>query len=123
MTSAAVQELAEQSAEIKAIEATAPKTVAELRKEFEDAKKATDAAKDRYDLFVSGGGPDSDATASDDRPSVEIDLWNAYRAAQRAEAKAIYAWSTARDAAYAALKAQRDPNDKDECCDGSSCLG
>jgi hypothetical protein len=109
MSELAAQLSAENTA-VAASESDAPKTLAELKAAKEAAKRATDAAQNRYYAAVAENATDVETQA-------EIDLHATWKACQQAETNAVGAF-------YDALRAQpRDPNDKDECCDGVSCLG
>lgn len=46
--------------------------------DLDRAEKVAENTHREYLDFVGGAGSLSDSTPSDDRPSVEIDLWNAY---------------------------------------------
>jgi hypothetical protein len=109
MAELAAQLSAENTA-VSAVEADAPKTLAELKQAKEVAKRATDAAQHRYFAAVAEGTGEEETQA-------EIDLHATWKACKQAEVNAIGAY-------YDALRTQpKDPNDKDECCDGVSCLG
>ena len=43
-----------------------------------NAERVADETFREYQLFCAGAGDLADRTSSDDRPSVEIGLWNAY---------------------------------------------
>jgi len=84
--------------------------LAKLKAAKEAAKRATDAAQHRYFAAVN-------ENATDVETQSEIDLYATWKACKQVEVNAIGAY-------YDALRAQpKDPNDKDECCDGVSCLG
>jgi len=96
--------VAEESAPAEGIE------LAKLKDAKDAARRATDAAQHRYFAAVNENATDVETQA-------EIDLYATWKACKQAEVNSIGAY-------YDALRAQpKDPNDKDECCDGVSCLG
>lgn len=136
MTAELAAQVIEESDAVKALEQDAPVAAVtawraatasykNARAACDAAKRKTDAAYARWQLFNAESGDDSDATASDDRPSVDVGLWSAYRQAQRAETLAhadAYDAGELLEKAFQRLKKNPDANDKDECCDGCSCL-